>query len=102
MYIISNACTLFPNSIIIDDKMISDKKKKNCNKSGGIDWGYMIITRVEGIEHGCASVEQQALLGVGNEVREKDQCKWGAKEENNKGQLDKGGEQKVMGMLPAK
>ena len=36
------------------------------------------ITRAEGIENGCVSVEQQALLGrqsatakVGNEVREK-------------------------------
>ena len=38
----------------------------------------MSITRAEGIEHGCVSVEQQALLSrqsttakVGNEVREK-------------------------------
>ena len=38
----------------------------------------MSITRTEGIEHGCVSVEQQALLArqsatgkVGNEVREK-------------------------------
>ena len=38
----------------------------------------MSITRVEGIEHSCVGVEQQALLGqqsatatVGNEVREK-------------------------------
>ena len=44
----------------------------------GIDWGYTNITRAEGIEHGCVSVEQQTLLGrqsasakVGNEVREK-------------------------------
>ena len=66
------------NSIFICDKMISDKTNTNCNEAGRIDWGYMSITRAEGIEHGCVSVEQQALLGrqsatakVGNEVREK-------------------------------
>ena len=39
---------------------------------------YTSITRAEGIEHNCVSVEQQALLGqqsaaakVSNEVREK-------------------------------
>ena len=66
-----------------------------------IGWGYMSITRAEGIKHVCVSVEQQALLSrqsatakVGNEVREKssgsevpwrkrtkDSC---AKEENRK------------------
>ena len=66
----------------------------NCNKAGGIDWGYMSITRAEGIKHGCVySVEQQALLGrqsatakVGNvsEVpRRKRQRTW-KKEENRK------------------
>ena len=56
--------------------MISDKT--NCNKAGGIDWGNTSITRAEGIEQSCVSVEQQALLGqpsatakVGNEIREK-------------------------------
>ena len=41
-------------------------------------WGYMSITRTVGIEHGCVSKEQQALLGrqfatakIGNEVKEK-------------------------------
>ena len=58
--------------------MISDKMDTNWNEAGGIDWGYMSITRAEGIEHGCVSVEQQALLcqqfgtaKVGNEVGER-------------------------------
>ena len=62
--------------------MISNKSDPNCNEAGGIDWEYMSITRTEGIEHGCVGVEEQALLGqqsttakVGNEVREKKQCK---------------------------
>ena len=40
--------------------------------------GYMSITRAEGIEYRCVSVEQQAVLGrqaatakLGNELREK-------------------------------
>ena len=63
------------NSIFIDDKMISDKTDTKLQRGQGIDWGYMSITRAEGMEHGCISVEQQALLGrqsatatVGNEV----------------------------------
>ena len=79
--------------------MISDKTDTNCNEARGIDWGYTSITRAYGIQHGCVSEEQQALLGrqsatakVANEVREKSSVKLGAKEEKNKGQLDNGGE----------
>ena len=87
--------------------MISDKADTNCNEAGGID--YMSITRAEGIEYGCVSVEQQALLGrqsatakVGNKVREKSSVSEVPRREKDKGQLDKGGEQKAMVMLPKK
>ena len=82
------------NSIFIDDKIISEKTDTNCNDAGGIGWRYMSITRAEGIEHGCVSVEQQALLcrqsttaKIGNEVREKSSVRCqGGKEQRTAGQ----------------
>ena len=65
MYQSSNAscCQNSPsyriNSISI---YIDDKTDTSCNEAGCIDLGYLSITRAEGIEHGCVSVEQQALL----------------------------------------
>ena len=58
--------------------MIYVKTGTNCNNAEGIDWGYMSITRAEGIEHGRISMEQQVLLcqqsataKVGNEVEKR-------------------------------
>ena len=80
-----------------------------CFPTKRIQTTYISITRAEGIEYGCVSVEQRALLGrqsttakVGNEVREKSSVSEVPRRGKNKGQLDKGGEQKVMGMLPTK